>query len=250
MKKKFYVSASIAVIGSFLLSLIVSIIYFAVSMKIDDGTTLKVFLGYLTDFFNAASMFIGFGTIIYAFYRFDFFDGIMSLLIFFAGFLPYFLYQSITWNIYAENQSGTTIEGIDAFKSAIMGVYYSMGSGIINQVLPSILIGFVAYQMLKKKNGDPTRFISWSNRFQKTLIVCCLTLFGVNTVMYLLTGMLPDLLSVNFIFSSTAQLGNFFLLDVLFPLIENIIIYIVFDYVVFMLVYMLYNRILNEKVID
>ena len=47
MKKRFFVNASIAVIGSGLLSLIVSIIYFAVSMNVDEGTTLLIFLGYM-----------------------------------------------------------------------------------------------------------------------------------------------------------------------------------------------------------
>lgn len=95
MKRRFFIDASVAVVGSSLLSLIVAITYFAVSLNIDEGHSLLLFLGYLTDVFNALSMFVGYATVIYAFYKFGFYEGVMSLLLCFAAFIPFFIYQSV-----------------------------------------------------------------------------------------------------------------------------------------------------------
>ena len=244
MKKRFFINASVAVIGSSLVSLAIAITYFAVSLNIDDGHSLLLFLGYATDFFNAVSMFVGYATVIYAFFKFGFYEGVMSLLIAFGAFVPYFIYQSIAWNIYAEIGYDVVVEGYEAFSSALMGVYYSMGQGIINQVLPSILVAFIACKVIRTNKDHPKKFISWHNRLQKAMIISCIALFGINIIMFVLTGILPELIELDFVM--TKIYFNDFIISVMLSILELIIVYLPLAYVAFMLTYKFYEYSLNK----
>ncbi len=244
MKKRFFINASVAVIGSSLVSLAIAITYFAVSLNIDDGHSLLLFLGYATDFFNAVSMFVGYATVIYAFFKFGFYEGVMSLLIAFGAFVPYFIYQSVAWNIYAKIGYDVVVEGYEAFSSALMGVYYSMGQGIINQVLPSILVAFIACKVIKTNKDKPKKFISWHNRLQKAMIISCIALFVINIIMFVLTGILPELIELDFVM--TKVYFNDFIISVMLSILELIIVYLPLAYVAFMLTYKFYEYSLNK----
>ncbi len=240
MKKRFYVNASVAVFGSSLLALLVSIIYFVVSINIDDGTTIMVVLGLLTDFFNAVSMFIGFGTIIYAFFKFGFYEGVMSCLIAFGAFIPYFIYQSIAWNVYAEYSYGVVVEGTEAFSSALMGIYYSMGQGIINQILPAVLVAFITCRVVRTNKDKPTKYISWSNRLQRAMITSCITLAIINLLMLFFTGILPELADMGWVM--TSAFFKDYIVTVIISVAENLIIYLPIQYIILMLTYNFYER--------
>ncbi|MBQ8145472.1 MAG: hypothetical protein IJZ04_05155 [Clostridia bacterium] len=244
MKKKFFINASVAVIGSSLLSLAIAITYFAVSLNIDEGHSLILFLGYMTDCFNAVSMFIGYATVIYAFFRFGFYEGVMSLLIAFGAFIPYFIYQSVAWNIYAEIGYDVVMEGYEAFSSALMGIYYSMGQGIINQILPSVLIGFIVCKVIKTNKDKPKKFISWHNRLQRAMIISCIALFAINMIMLVLTGILPELIELDFVM--TKVYFNDYIVSVLLSILELAIVYLPLAYVAFMLTYKFYEYRLNK----
>ena len=239
MKKRFYVNASVAVIGSSLFALLVSIIYFVVSINIDEGTTLLTVLGLLTDLFNALSMFIGFGTIIYAFFKFGFYEGVMSCFIVFAAFIPYFIYQSIAWNIYAEYKYDVAVEGTEAFSSALMGIYYSLGQGIVNQILPAILVAFITCKVVKTNKDKPTKYISWSNRLQRAMITVCIWLVVINLVMLVLTGILPDLAEIGWVM--TSEVFGKYIKTVIFSVLENLVIYLPIQYIMLMLTYKFYE---------
>ena len=243
MEKKFFINASVAVIGSSLLSLAIAITYFAVSLSIDEGHSLLLFLGYLTDVFNAVSMFIGYATVIYAFFKFGFYEGVMSLLICFAAFIPYFIYQSVAWNVYAELGYDVAMDGSEAFSSALMGINYSMGQGVINQILPAMLVGFIAYRVTKYRKDKPKQFVSWRNGLQRAMIICCLALFGINLVMYILTGILPELIELDFVM--TRVYFNDFVISVILNIFELIVIYLPLAYITFMLIYKFYEYRLN-----
>ncbi len=243
MKKSFYVNASVAVLGSSLFALLVSVIYFIVSINVDDATTLMVVLGLFTDFFNAVSMFIGFGTIIYAFFKFGFYEGIMSVLLVFGAFIPYFIYQSIAWNVYAKYQYGVVVEGTEAFSSALMGIYYSMGQGIVNQILPALLVAFITCKVVKTNKDKPTKYISWKNRLQRAMITVCICLVSINLVMLVLTGILPELAGMGWVM--TKAVFDEYIVTVLISIGENLVIYLPIQYITLMLTYQFYERRLN-----
>lgn len=239
MKKRFFINSSILVIGSSLLTVALSTIYFAVSQHIDEGHSLLLFLGFLTDFFNAAYMFIGYATIAYAFFKFGFYDGVMSYLIFCAAFVPYLIYQSVTWNIYAESSFDTVIEGAETLSSLLLGIYYSIGQGIINQVLPALLVAFIVCKIVKTNKDEPVNFISWKNRFQRSCMISCFSLAGINLIMFLLTSILPELIELNFVM--TMSYFSDFIVSILLTALEIAVLYIVLGYVVFMIVYKFYT---------
>ena len=245
MKKRFFISSSILVIGSSLLTVLISAIYFAVSQSIDDGHSLLLFLSYMTDFFNVVYMFVGYATIIYAFFKFDFYEGVMSYLIFCAGFIPYLIYQSITWNIFAESSFDTAIKGSEALSSAMLGINYSIGQGVINQILPALLIAFIACKVIKTNKDFPTKFISWNNRLQKASIISCLALMGVNMLTFIFTSVLPELIDIKFVM--TVSYFEDFLISIILTVLELVLFYIVIGYIVFMLIFKLYENLIKEK---
>ncbi|MBO5374264.1 MAG: hypothetical protein J6A54_02290 [Clostridia bacterium] len=245
MKKRFYSDALALVVGSSLIALIVAVIYFTVSMYISSGTTLMVFLGYLTDFCNAISMFIGFGTVIYAFFKFDFYEGVMSLLILLLSFVPFFIYQSIAGYIYMTEASSP--EGSEAFSVGVMNVYQAMGSGVINQLLPAVLIAFITCKIVKTSKVEPQKFISWSNRLQKSMIVSCIVLFGINIIAFIITGILPELIDNDFVFQTKDAFGSF-VGYIALNILENAFVYLVLAYLTFITIYKFYSYRLNGKI--
>lgn len=239
MKKRFFIDASLLVIGSSLLTVLVSTLHFIASQNIDEGHSLLLFLGYLTDFFNVIYMFIGYATIIYAFFKFGFYEGVMSYLIFCAAFVPYLIYQSITWNIFAESSFDTTVEGSEALSSTLLGVNYSIGQGVINQILPALLIAFIACKVIKANKDFPKKFISWKNRLQRSSIISCLSLAGINILTFFFTSILPELIDMKFVM--TASYFADFIVSILLTFLELIVFYIVIGYIVFMLSYKFYE---------
>ncbi|MBQ7412098.1 MAG: hypothetical protein IJW10_04245 [Clostridia bacterium] len=249
IKKRFYISSSIAVIGSSLIAVIFSTILFAVDLKygVSNAPTLIAFLGYLTDLFNALAVFIGFGTIIYAFFKFDFYEGVMSCLIFAASFIPYFLYNAIARYIYTKAgiiELGAA-DGFDPFEAIMMAVNYAMGSGVINQILPAILVAFIACKVIKQRKSEPLKFISYENRLQRAMIITCLALFGVNLLMLILTGILPTILGDATLFIQPSKASEF-TKAIIIDLVKLVALYLIFGYIMFMLIYKFYNAILAK----
>ncbi len=249
MKKRFYIDASIAVVGSSLIAIIASLILFLVDYNIGEANapTLISFLGYVTDIFNAIAMFIGFGTIIFAFFRFGFYEGVMSCLIFAGAFIPYFIYTSIARFIYTRSEfiAAGMSGDFDALDAALMAVNQSMGSGVINQILPSILIAFIACKVIKSSTREPKKFFSLDNRLQKSMVVACVTLTVVNLLVFLLTGVLPT--SINgYIFTVQSEF-NAYLLEILIEVLKMLFLYLVVAYVVFMLTYKFYTYRLSSS---
>lgn len=243
MKKTFYVNASVAVIGSSIFALLVSIIYFVVSLNVDDATSLLVTLGLLTDFFNAVALFIGFGTLIYAFFKFGFYEGVMAFLIVLGAFIPYFIYQSIAWNVYAKYSYGIVTEGTEAFSSALMGIYYSMGQGVVNQIIPAFLVAVITCKVVRTNKDKPVKYISWKNRLQRAMIITCISLLAINLVMLVVTGILPELADMGWVM--TKAFFKEYIVTVLISIGENVVIYLPVQYITLMLTYNFYERALN-----
>lgn len=243
MKKRFYRDATFAVVGSSLLSIVVSLILFFTDLYYRDGgaNALISFLGYTTDVFNALAVFIGFGTIIYAFFKFDFYEGVMSCFIFAGSFIPYFIYHCVARVVYTRVEliDAGMLSDFDLAEALVMSINQAMGSGVINQILPAILIAFITCKVVKMSKREPTKFISLENKLQKSMIISCASLAGINVLMFVLTGVLPAALS-DYIFLSQEDF-NSFVGAIALEIVKVLFLYLVVAYVVFMLVYKFYT---------
>lgn len=243
MKKRFYIDACLMVIGSSLLAIAVSLIYFLVDMKIDEGDSLLAFLGYATDFFNAIAVSIGYGTIIYAFFKFGFYEGIMSLAIYAGSFIPYYIYQVIAGYIYTVNgfsEYYATPEGAEAFQAVTMHINQAMGQGIINQILPAILVAFLACKIIKTSTAEPTSFFSWKNRLRRCMMVSAICLTVLNIIVFAITGILYELVSIDFMFFSSEEFSAF-MGGCAISILEIIIVNLIMAYIIYVLVHKFYN---------
>lgn len=245
MRKKFFTNASIFVVGSSLLALVASIIYFAVSLNIDDGTTLMIVLIYVKDILNCISMFVGYATIAYAFFKFGFYECIMSFMIFIASILPHLILQIASWNTLAEKEYDIVFEGSQVLTSVFLGIYNSIGEAVINQVLPALLMAFLACKIIRTNKDEPSKIISWKNRSQRTMIIFCMTMTLVNIALAFVFQYLPILIEVDFVM--TASDFKAFVVNVLLTALECLIIYAVIAYAMFMLTYKLYNYLLTKE---
>lgn len=243
MKKRFYKDAAWLVVGSSLLSVLMSVILFITDLLYRDGgaEALVSFVGYTTDVFNALAMFIGFGTIIYAFFKFDFYEGVMSCFLFAGSFIPYFIYHTVARVIYTRTEfvdAGMTGD-FDYADAILMSVNQAMGSGVINQILPAILIAFITCKVVKMSKNEPTKFISLNNKLQKAMIFCCIALASINILMFFLTGILPSILG-DYIFLSNDDFFSF-VGAIAVEILKLLFIHLIVAYASFMFVYRFYT---------
>ena len=248
-KKRYYITSLIAVIGSSLLAVLVSLVFFLFDLTFKDGgaETLIAFLGYITDFFNSVAVFIGFGTIIYAFFKFDFYHGVMSCLIFAGAFIPYYIYNTIARYYFTKFEfiDAGALGEFDSFDAIMMAVNYAMGSGVINQIIPSVLVAFIACKVIAGNTSEPTGFFSRKNKLQKAMLITCCSLFGINLIMLILTGVIPAFFADATLTLRPSELEAF-ILAILVDVLKLIALYLVFGYIIFMLVYKFYNYVLSK----
>ena len=245
MRKKFLSNAVLLVIGSSLLAFVASLIYFIVSLNVDDGDTILLVLIYLKDILNSVSMFIGYATIAYAFFKFGFYEAIMSFLIFIASIIPHLILQISTWNKFAEIEYGILLEGEQALTSFFLGMYNSIGETVVNQILPAVLITFIACKIIRENKDFPTKAISWKNRSQRAMIVFCSIMAVLNIAFAFVTQYLPILIETDFVL-----LPNEFELlikNLAFTIVESLIIHLPIAYTVFMITYKLHECLLNTN---
>lgn len=231
MKKEYFKYAAVAVLGSALLSVLFSAIYFIADMNIAEASPLLDVLAYIKKSFDMLALFIGYGTIIFTFSRFGTVSGIWSVVLFFCSFLVSVLWQIVGTCIDAEEHSLDFI---------VFTLYYSFGSGFITQMVPAALIAFIAYKLTDENFQNPTKFISMKNPPQKTMIVSALILFGVNLLIALGLDILPFLIEEDFYI--TANDFKY----MIFMIIELVVYYLVVQYVVYFATYKIYTAYTNN----
>ncbi len=231
MKKEYFKYASIAVIGSALLSVIFSILFFVADTNIVEATPLLDVLAYVKKSFDILALFIGYATVIFTFAKFGTTDGLWSVALFFCSFLI-----SVVWQIV-----GTCIDAQEhSLDFIVFTLYYSFGSGFITQMIPAALIAFLAYKFTLGKAENPTKFISMKNPAQKTMIISTLIIFGVNLLLSLSIDIFPLLIEENFYI--TVEEFKY----ILFSLMQTVIYYLVVQYVVYFAMYKLYTVYTNN----
>ena len=232
MKKDYFKYAAVAVLGSALISVLFSAIYFIADTNIAETSPFLEILAYIKKSFDILALFIGYGTIIFTFARFGTVSGIWSVVLFFCSFLVSVVWQIIGTCIDAEEHSLDFI---------IFTLYYSFGSGFITQMVPAILIAFIAYKLAVGNAQNPTKFISMKNPPQKAMIISTLIIFGVNFLIALGLDILPFLIEEDFYIT----VNDF--KYILFALVEIVVYYLVVQYVVYFTTYKLYNAYTNDN---
>ena len=200
MKKKFYKYSAYAVLGTALLSVLFSLFYFIAAESIDAGSSFLIFLYYMKVLFDMTATFVGYTTIIYAVTKFGWFDGVVSVGLYFCSVVIFALYQTVTSTIYASNSSLDATVGTDErlIDLIIFNAYYSFGQLFITLVLPAALIAFMSYKMIKKDDTPFENAVSFKNPVQKTALIFCIILFAVNYVGFLSIDILPFLIEEDF----------------------------------------------------
>ena len=227
MKKKFYKLSTALIIASALLSVVFALIYYLASEVIVPGQGMLIFLFYVKKAFDLFAVFIGYGTIIYAFSRYSHIDGLKVCGIFSISVLISFVYQVLGTCFFESNF---------AIDFIITTVYYSFGDCFITQYIPALIIAFVAFKSTKDGTRRVEKFVSWSNPTQRVMMKVTFVIFIINFACLLIFDILAFLIEAQWLIYAN-ELGSIFL-----SILETAIIYIVIQYTVYMLVHHVYTK--------
>ena len=121
----------------------------------------------------------------------------------------------------------------DFFMSVL---FYSAGSCFITQLVPALLIAFIAKHFSKSKaKTEIIRFFSWRNPAQRTMVVVTLSLFAFNTLFYTFASLLPFLIEKGF-YVSMSQF-----VSILVDYIDKAVFYLLMQYLVYYFTYKIYS---------
>lgn len=231
MQKKFFKFSLILNIASALLSAIFMFIYAFYDKKY-DGDAFFAFLDFFKTFFDLLAVFIGYATIIYAFSRFDFKNGLISI-----GTFSVSVFISFVTMIIGSCISFTGEFSLDFFFSV---AFYSAGSCFITQLIPALVIAFITHKLTAGASGiEITRFISWKNPLQKAMLIITLGLFGFNIIYLTAFNVFPFLIENSFEFYAD-EIGGV-ILDITLSYIYKIVFYLALQYLVYYYMYKIYD---------
>ncbi len=228
MKKKFYNLALILIIATACLSVAFAIVYYLASEVIVAGEPMLIFLFYVKKAFDLLAVFTGYGTIIYAFSRYSFNDGLKMTAIFAISVLISFVYQVIGTCFFDSTQL--------SFELVITTIYYAFGDCFITQYIPALVIAFVAYKSTADGTKRIEKLISWKNPTQRVMMLVTLVIFAINFVVLLIFDILPFLIEVEWMIYID-ELGSIFA-----SILETAIIYLVIQYAIYMLMHYIYTK--------
>lgn len=228
MKKKFYNLSLILIIATACLSVAFAVVYYLASEVIVAGEPMLIFLFYVKKAFDLLAVFTGYGTIIYAFSRYSFIDGLKMIAIFAISVLISFVYQVIgTCFFDSANFS---------FELVITTIYYAFGDCFITQYIPALVIAVVAYKSTADGTKRVEKLISWKNPTQRVMLSVTLVIFAINFIVQLIFDILAFLIEVEWMIYID-ELGSIFA-----SIFETALIYIVIQYCIYMLVYYIYTK--------
>ena len=228
MKKKFYNLSLILIIVTACLSVAFALIYFFASGIIVEGDPMIIFLFYVKKFFDLLAVFTGYGTIIYAFSRYSYIDGLKMMGIFAISVLISFVYQVTGTCLFTDKEF--TVELI------VTSIYYSFGDCFITQYLPALIIALVAYKSTLDGTKPIKKFISWKNPTQRVMLLVTLVIFVINFVIQLIFDIIVFLIEVEWMIYID-ELGS-----ILLSILETVGIFIIFQYCIYMLLHYVYKK--------
>ena len=231
MKKNFFKFSLALNIGAALLSAIFMFIYSYYDKKY-DGEAFFAFLKFIKTLFDLLAVFIGYATIIYAFSKLDFKNGLISLLTFsvsvFISFVTMIAGSCVTF---------TGEFTMDFFFSI---AFYSAGSCFITQLIPALIVAYVTYRLTNNTGKvEITGFISWKNPLQKAMLIITFALFAFNIIYLTAFNVFPFLIENSFEFFAE-EIGGV-IVDIVLSYVYKIVFYLILQYLVYYYLYRIYD---------
>jgi len=245
-EKRFYKLAFIAILGTAALSLIISLAYFLAAERFDSGSTFMYILYYVKVVFDLLSNFVGYGTIIYALTHFGWYDSLKVVGIYSLSVVAYWLYETIVFTIFGNDMSSVTATYGDSTLDLLMyNAFYFLGQLIITLMIPVLILLLIGRRLIKDTEFTPfNKFVTFKNPVQKTMAIFCITLTAINILSFFFLNILPFLIEEEFYI--TFPDFKTIMLQLLLTVLENLLLYLAVQYIVFMLSFKFYDANLND----
>ena len=240
-EKRFYKPALIAIFTTAALSILFSLIYFLCAEKLDSGSALMYILYYVKVVCDLLATFVGYGTIIYAMTHFGWYDSLKVAGIYSLSVLAYWLYQSIIATIFSGDMSSTTaIYGDSTLNLFMFNAFYWLGQLVITLMVPVLILMLINRRYIKDSEFTPfKKFVTFKNPVQKAMLIFCIVMTVVNILSFLLLNILPYLIQEEFYI--TFPDFKTIMLQSALTILENVLLHLAVQYIVFMLSFKFYD---------
>ena len=192
--KKFYQWALIFNIVTSLLSVLFSLVAYLVSDVIDSGGLLTL-VYYIKRFFDLLAVFTGYGTIMYAFTRYDFTCGVKSLGIFSISVAISFVWQVVGSFVGFGSEYISSIVGTQNVEFILLTIFYACGYCIITQFIPALFIGVCTHYLTRKGTDRETLL--------KLRLIATGVILAVNIVALIIFNVIPFLADNSFVITKS-----------------------------------------------
>ncbi len=185
--------------------------------------------------------FVGYGTIIYAMTHFGWYDSLKVVGIYSLSILAYWIYQSIISTVFSGDMSSTTaMYGDSTLNLFMFNAFYWLGQLAITLMVPVLILMLISRRYIKANEFTPfNKFITFKNPVQKAMIVFCIVMTVVNILSFLLINILPYLIQEKFFITFTDF--KTIMLQTLLTTLENALLHLAVQYIVFMLSFKFYD---------
>lgn len=227
-----------------ILTTILSIIFVVLYNNTDPilSSTLKTIFHYLEAGFSSLSLFVCYGIIIYSYARYTPDKAKFSFIYLAINVFSCWFIQTILTLSSPSFQDDMAAERFELRPTLfyLTNICSALGKIFIEQILPAILIAFIVYKLTKNGSERVTKFISWKNSIQRSMIISTIIIFLVNIALSLILNIFPYLISEAFFITFEIALDA--LLDIIFSIIETIAFSLILQYSVYMLIYFICNK--------
>ena len=241
MKKNFFKFSLTLNIIFAVIAVVFSLIFYVSSSTINDSTGMYTFLSYVKNVFDFLAVFIGYATVIYAFSKLDFANGILSIGTFSVSVLISFIYRIIA-NIISSNGMADYLaeqEVMSASDLYTIMFYSSFGQDVFKQLIPAIIIAIITYVCTRKGTQKIKKLFSWENSVQKAMLLSTAIVFVfqllIHTGLNVLPSILPELIDVGSISASMFE-------AVLISYIDVVVFYLIMPYFVYYFMFNIYDN--------
>jgi hypothetical protein len=241
MKKNYFkFSLTLNVIFA-LIAVAFSLIFYVSASSLNDSQGVYTFLSYVKNVLDFLAVFVGYATVIYAFAKLDFVNGVISIGTFSISVLISFLYRIIA-NIVSSNSMTDFLADQDVLSASELYTimfYSSFGQDVFKQLIPAIIIAIIVYMCTKNGTQRIKKLFSWENKVQKAMILSTLIVFVfqllIHTGLNVLPSVLPELIDVGSISATMFE-------AVLISYIDVIIFYLIMPYFVYYFMFNIYDN--------
>ena len=241
MKKNYFkFSLTLNVIFA-LIAVAFSLIFYVSASTLNDSQGVYTFLSYVKNIFDFLAVFVGYATVIYAFAKLDFANGILSIGTFSISVLISFTYRIIA-NIVSSNGMTDFLADQNVLSASDLYTimfYSSFGQDVFKQLIPAIIIAIIVYVCTKKGTQKIKKLFSWENNVQRAMMLSTLIVFVfqllIHTGLNVMPSILPELMDVGSISASMFE-------AVLISYIDVVIFYLIMPYFVYYFMFNIYDN--------